>query len=69
ELMISNPRAAKPEDFPAAIDIASSGAVELEPLVTDVFPLSRAREAIAATASGGSLKVILDHRGDAAATA
>ena len=62
ELMISNPRAAKPEDFPAAIDIVSSGAVELEPLVTDVFPLSSAREAIAATASGGSLKVILDHQ-------
>ncbi|HZK50983.1 MAG TPA: alcohol dehydrogenase catalytic domain-containing protein [Actinomycetota bacterium] len=69
ELMISNPRAAKPEDFPAAIDIVSSGAVELEPLVTDVFPLSRAREAIAATGSGGSLKVILDHLEGATATA
>ena len=69
ELAISNPRAAKPEDFPAAIDIVSSGAVELEPLVTDVFPLSRAREAITATGAGGSLKVILDHQGGAAATA
>jgi L-iditol 2-dehydrogenase len=63
ELMISNPRAAKPEDFPAAIEIVSSGRVELEPLVTEVFPLSRASEAVAATGSGGSLKVILDHRG------
>jgi 2-desacetyl-2-hydroxyethyl bacteriochlorophyllide A dehydrogenase len=62
ELMISNPRAAKPEDFPAAIEAVSSGAVELEPLVTDVFPLSRAGEAIAACGSGPSLKVILDHR-------
>ncbi len=69
ELMISNPRAAKPEDFPAAIEIVSSGAVELESLVTDVFPLSRAREAIAATGSGGSLKVILDHQEDVADTA
>jgi L-iditol 2-dehydrogenase len=64
ELLISNPRAAKPEDFPAAIEIVSSGGVELEPLVTEVFPLSRASEAIAATGSGGALKVILDHRGD-----
>jgi L-iditol 2-dehydrogenase len=62
ELMISNPRAAKPEDFPAAIEIVLSGRVELEPLVTEVFPLGRASEAIAATGSGGSLKVILDHR-------
>ncbi len=68
ELMISNPRAAKPEDFPAAIDIVSSGQAELEPLVTDVFPLSRAREAIEATGSRGSLKVILDHTERAAAT-
>ena len=62
ELMISNPRAAKPEDFPAAIDIVSSGAVELEPLVTNVFPLSSAPDAIAATGSGGALKVIIDHQ-------
>jgi 2-desacetyl-2-hydroxyethyl bacteriochlorophyllide A dehydrogenase len=64
ELMISNPRAAKPEDFPAAIEIVSNGGVELEPLVTEVFPLSRASEAIAATGSGGTLKVILDHSED-----
>ena len=69
ELMISNPRAAKPEDFPAATDIVSSGTVKLEPLVTDVFPLSRAGEAIAAISSGGSLKVILDHQEDPATTA
>lgn len=64
ELMISNPRAAKPEDFPVAIDSVSSGRVELEPLVSEVFPLSGAREAIAATGSGGSLKVVLDHGED-----
>jgi 2-desacetyl-2-hydroxyethyl bacteriochlorophyllide A dehydrogenase len=61
ELSISNPRAAKPEDFPAAVDIVSNGTVELEPLLSDVFPLSRASEAMAATGSGGSLKVVLDH--------
>jgi L-iditol 2-dehydrogenase len=61
ELLISNPRAAKPEDFPSAIDTVSDGTVQLEPLVTGVFPLSRAEEALAATGSGGSLKVVLDH--------
>ena len=69
ELLISNPRAAKPEDFPAAIDIVSNGPVTLEPLVTGVFPLSRASEAIAATGTGGSLKVVLDHLGDDPAAA
>ena len=64
ELMISNPRAARPEDFPAAIDSVASGRVELEPLVSEVFPLSRAKEAIAATGSVGSLKVVLDHTDD-----
>jgi 2-desacetyl-2-hydroxyethyl bacteriochlorophyllide A dehydrogenase len=64
ELMISNPRAAKPEDFPAAIENVSTGRVDLLPLVSGVFPLSRAKEAIAATGSGGSLKVVLDHGDD-----
>ena len=64
ELLISNPRAAKPEDFPAAIETVSNGSVKLEPLVTEVFPLSRAKEAMAATGSGGSLKVVLEHRED-----
>jgi threonine dehydrogenase-like Zn-dependent dehydrogenase len=60
--MISNPRAAKPEDFPETIAVVENGTVELEPLVTGVFPLSSAKEAIEATAPGGALKVILDHR-------
>ena len=67
ELLISNPRAAKPEDFPAAIETVSNGSVKLEPLVTEVFPLSRAKEAMAATGSGGSLKVVLEHREDPSA--
>jgi len=67
ELLISNPRAAKPEDFPAAIETVSNGSVKLEPLVTEVFPLSRAKEAMAATGSVGSLKVVLEHREDPSA--
>ena len=62
ELFLTNPRAAKPEDFPAAIGLVTSGAVELEPLITHTFPLESAGEALAASSEGGSLKVILDHR-------
>ena len=40
ELAIVNSRAAKSEDYPASIDLVASGAVKLEPLVTDVVPLS-----------------------------
>jgi 2-desacetyl-2-hydroxyethyl bacteriochlorophyllide A dehydrogenase len=59
----TNPRAAKPEDFPAAIDLASRRAVRLERLVTDTLPLEKAADAIAATTRRSSLKVILDHHG------
>jgi threonine dehydrogenase-like Zn-dependent dehydrogenase len=63
ELTITNPRAAKPEDFPAAIELASSGRVRLAPLVTHTFPLADAQRAFEATRDAGTLKVILDHRG------
>ena len=66
ELTITNPRAAKPEDFPAAIALASSGRVRLAPLVTHTLPLESAREAIELTRDGATLKVILDHGGGSA---
>lgn len=62
ELSLVNPRAAKPEDFPASIGLVAAGTVELDSLITHTFPLESAEEAIAATSGGGSLKVILDHR-------
>jgi len=40
ELAIVNSRAAKSEDYPASIDLVASGGVKLQPLVTDVVPLS-----------------------------
>ena len=64
ELTITNPRAAKPEDFPAAIELAASGRVILEPLITHTFSLEDAQRAIEATRDGATLKVILDHGGE-----
>jgi 2-desacetyl-2-hydroxyethyl bacteriochlorophyllide A dehydrogenase len=61
ELSLVNPRAAKPEDFPAAIGLVAAGTVKLDPLITHTFPLESAEEAIATSSESGSLKVILDH--------
>jgi L-iditol 2-dehydrogenase len=61
EVTLTNPRAAKPEDFPTAIELVSSGAVKLEPLVSNTFPLAATQEAIDTVRSGEALKVMLDH--------
>jgi L-iditol 2-dehydrogenase len=61
ELSLVNPRAAKPEDFPASIGLVAAGTVVLDPLITHTFPLESAEEAISASSESGSLKVILDH--------
>lgn len=60
ELSLVNPRAAKPEDFPASVELVSASTIELDPLITHTFPLESAEEAIAATSESVSLKVILD---------
>jgi 2-desacetyl-2-hydroxyethyl bacteriochlorophyllide A dehydrogenase len=64
EITLTNPRAAKPEDFPAALELVSSGAVRLEPLVTHTFPLGSTQEAIDTARSGRAIKVTLDHGSD-----
>ena len=61
ELSLANPRAAKPEDFPASIGLVAAGTIELDQLVTHTFPLESAEEAIATSSESSSLKVILDH--------
>jgi L-iditol 2-dehydrogenase len=65
ELSLVNPRAAKPEDYPASVELVAAGTIELDPLITHTFPLESAEEAIAATSESDSLKVILDHGSDA----
>ena len=64
ELSLVNPRAAKPEDFPASVELVAAGTIKLDPLITHTFPFESAEEAIAATRESVSLKVILD-RGSA----
>jgi threonine dehydrogenase-like Zn-dependent dehydrogenase len=65
ELTIVSPRAATPDDVRAAVDAAAEGTVDLEPLVTDRFPLERAGEALMAGGGPHTLKIVVDVAGDA----
>ncbi|HEY5619845.1 MAG TPA: alcohol dehydrogenase catalytic domain-containing protein [Vicinamibacterales bacterium] len=64
EPTIVSARAATSEDFPESIDLIARGAVKLAPLVTQVLPLSRLREALGMLQSDadGRMKIILAHR-------
>ncbi len=59
EITLHNPRAARPRDYDAAIELAASGRIQLAPLVTDRFPLDQAEAAFGAARSGDNLKVLL----------
>lgn len=63
ELTLVNARAAKPEDFPAAIDLVARNVVKLLPLVTQVLPVSELGQAIdlLRTDVDGRMKIILEH--------
>jgi L-iditol 2-dehydrogenase len=60
EITLTNPRASRPEDFPAAIQVVSSGGVQLEPLLSHRFELARTAEAVAMSGSPESLKVVVE---------
>jgi D-xylulose reductase len=45
--------------FQTAIDLASSGRVDLKPLVTAQFPMSKSAEALEAVRKGDDLKVVI----------
>ena len=56
-------RAATADDFPDAIDLVARGEIRLAPLVTQVFPFVRLREALAMLEDDvdGRMKIILEH--------
>jgi threonine dehydrogenase-like Zn-dependent dehydrogenase len=45
--------------FPQAIRLIESGALDLAPLVSDVLPLERVEEGLAALKSGRATKVVI----------
>ena len=63
ELALINTRAAKREDFPASIDLVSSGKIDLDSLISHVLPLSELESAIRMLDQRHDqrLKIVLDH--------
>jgi len=63
EISLISARVAKPEDYTACIALVERGQVRLEPLVSDVMPLSELKAAIGllSSDSGQRMKIILDH--------
>jgi threonine dehydrogenase-like Zn-dependent dehydrogenase len=60
ELTIHAPRAARPHDCNAAIQLCAQRRLDLAPLVTGRFPLARLAEALLASREPQHLKVVLD---------
>ncbi len=60
ELLVGHPRSARASDFPTAIETVASGKVDLAPLVSHRFPLSRIHDAVVAADAPGALKVLID---------
>ena len=48
--------------FPRALDMLARGVVDLKPIITASYPLSRSQEAFEAVASGQQLKVIIQNQ-------
>jgi 2-desacetyl-2-hydroxyethyl bacteriochlorophyllide A dehydrogenase len=60
ELTLHFPRAALPIDYQRGVELAASGTLQLEPLVTDRLGLTEAEEAFAVMQRPSSLKVLMD---------
>lgn len=59
ELTVRNPRAAIADDYARAIELAASGVLDLEPIVTDRIGMSDASRAFERVQSSDSLKVLM----------
>ncbi len=60
ELTLYNPRAATPTDYDAGIDLAATGRLHLEKLVTHTVGVDQADMAFEAVQDSSSLKVVID---------
>jgi L-iditol 2-dehydrogenase len=63
ELCLINARVAKSEDFPASIDLVHRGVIQLNPLISEVLPLQKAKDAIEKLRfdSGSVVKIVLQN--------
>ena len=63
ELSLIGARVARTEDYPASLALVERGVVRLDPLVSDVMPLTELQAAIGmlGSDSGRRMKIILDH--------
>ncbi len=59
ELTLWNPRAATVDDYARGIQLAASGTLDLEAIVTDLFSLAEATAAFERVRSSDSLKVLM----------
>ena len=59
ELTVRNPRAAIADDYARAIELAASGVLDLEPIVSDRIGLSEVVRAFERVGSADSLKVLM----------
>ena len=64
EIQVINAPVAKSEDYPASIELVQRGQIKLQPLISDVLPLTDLKSAIGMLGSdGGSqrMKIIMEH--------
>ncbi|PWT86346.1 MAG: iditol 2-dehydrogenase [Blastocatellia bacterium] len=63
ELSLINARVAKSEDYPTAIALVERGQIKLQPLVSNLMPLSELKSAIEMLGSDDAqrMKIILEH--------
>ena len=62
ELTVTSGNASTPTSWLSALKLIESGAVQLEPLVSAVVPLSDWEHAFSATRSGNGVKIVIDPR-------
>jgi (R,R)-butanediol dehydrogenase / meso-butanediol dehydrogenase / diacetyl reductase len=60
ELTVVGARVYQREDFVAAIDLLSSGAIPADPLITDIIPLRHTQRALTELEGGGAMKILIE---------